>query len=238
MKLTYRLSFTALTVLVCAILGGIAGVSTNTVACAAAQVRSGALIIVKLAEGDERPFCISFEGDGMEADPEGISGLAALEKTGLATATRISENGEETVCKIGETGTDNCDPKVGSWSYFHGTPLHGSGSWEASPTGPGSYRLHHGDMDAWVWTPRNAKSTPPLLPANSETMSSTCPSPTQSPRSPDSSLGRTEGQGSYAGRPANSERSNLLPWLAIGVLAGIALVAISSLRLERFRRDK
>lgn len=203
--------------------GGVTHVPTIPSACAAAQ-KARALIVVGQSEGEtERRFCISFQGDGLEEDPEAISGIVALQSTGLAIVTRTSDSGgEQIVCKIGEVGSETCNPKAGSWSYFHGTP---SGSWEASPTGPGSYRVHDTDVEGWVWTPRLLKAAPPSATADFQ---GACPTRTSASTPSRSADGD---KNSAAGRSTEATREkNLLPWLALAVLVGIALVAISAVK--------
>lgn len=174
-------------------------------------------IVVQSAPEREQSFCIGFEGDSKEGDPEGISGLAALRETGLPIVTK-DFGGElgEGVCKIGDVGTDTCDFTAGYWAYFHGTP---AGGWETSPTGASSYRFHDGSVDGWVWTAASTtEPSPPDPPSGSDAICAAANAPPP------------------AAEAETSEEQDLLPWL--GAAVGVAIAAIVAVGVARRRRSR
>jgi hypothetical protein len=101
------------------------------------------IIVQKSATSSQSGYKISFTAP--------ITGLAALQETGLVIVTKDYGEMGIAVCSIDGVGcpADDCfcDPDGKSWSYFHWE----DDQWEASAVGPSSYELDDGAVDGWYW---------------------------------------------------------------------------------------
>jgi len=114
--------------------------------------------------------CVDFSEDQ-------ISGMDALERTGLDISVDASNAMGVAVCKIGRNGcnfpgeTCFCQCQGASclyWSYWKWK----GDKWEYSDLGASNTMLHDGDIDGWVWgvgTTEGAEPPPPVM------MAEVCP---------------------------------------------------------------
>lgn len=107
-----------------------------------------AAVVVKYDSETEDHVCIAFDGEGQTDGPEGISGVAALRKTGLVVVTKTDPTYGEQICKIGDVGGDDCASSEGYWAYFHADA---SGRWSSSDVGATAYRVVEGAVEGWAW---------------------------------------------------------------------------------------
>ncbi len=131
---------------------------SGNVAAQSDAIRVG--VLVQGADGLPQVFCVSL--------PAGANGAEALRATGLEV---VSEGGAlgTAICAIEGQG---CSPPEEScfcqceggascayWAYFH---LGAGGRWQYSAVGAGSYTLHDGDVEGWLWLDKTRTDAPPL----------------------------------------------------------------------------
>jgi hypothetical protein len=101
------------------------------------------IIVQKSATSSQSGYKISFTAP--------ITGLAALQETGLVIVTKDYGEMGIAVCSIDGVGcpADDCfcDPDGKSWSYFHWE----DDQWEASAVGASSAEIIDGAVDGWYW---------------------------------------------------------------------------------------
>lgn len=129
---------------------------------AAAQTQRRAALIAQFGDDTYVTRCVPFS-------EESITGLELLTRSGL----QLSLWGGA-VCRIEQQGCDYpaepcfCQCKGSScqyWSYWHWQdgetlPSSGRGAWAYSQIGSGDYRVHDGDIEAWLW---GDAQTPPVV---------------------------------------------------------------------------
>jgi hypothetical protein len=124
----------------------------GTVKPGAAQTESRAALIVQFGDGSYITRCVSFAEDS-------VAGLELLTRSGLEASLWGGA-----VCRIQGEGCDFpaqpcfCQCKGSScqyWSYWHWR----DDRWVYSQIGSGDYRVHSGDLDAWLW---GDAQTPPV----------------------------------------------------------------------------
>jgi hypothetical protein len=118
----------------------------------AAQTESRAALIVQFDDGSYITRCVSFSGDS-------IAGLELLTRSGLPVTLWGGA-----VCQIQDEGcsfpSEPCFCRCqGSscqyWSYWHWQDA----GWTYSQVGSRDYRVHNGDVEAWLW---GDARTPPV----------------------------------------------------------------------------
>ena len=98
---------------------------------------------------DALEVCIGFDGDGRTKDPLGISGKAALIRAHESIETKVMPDGREALCMLGPyLGSPGCTFKEGRWLH---RLAKADGTIVKLPNDVRSYRLHHGEIDAWLW---------------------------------------------------------------------------------------
>jgi hypothetical protein len=157
-----------------------AGGSARLVEAQAGQSRAG--LVVQFPNGEARTYCIAFEGDS-------ISGLDLLLKSGLDVKVEVLGGLGAWICKINDTGCtypeqpcvcQSYGPGGVYWSYHHLK----EGKWRASVLGAGSYKVHDGDVEGWVWSdgsPPNVYTFDQLCPAEQPQPTDTAPPPPPAP---------------------------------------------------------
>jgi len=104
---------------------------------------SAIIIVQKSATSSQSGYKISFTAP--------ITGLAALEETGLAVVTKDYGDLGISVCSIDGVGCSAddcfCDPDGKYWGYFNWE----NDQWEASMVGPSSLEIGDGAVDGWYW---------------------------------------------------------------------------------------
>jgi hypothetical protein len=112
-------------------------------------------VVVKQSDEDEKSECVAIPS--AEA-----SGIDVLKSSNFEVVTK--DFGGElglAVCKIGKTGTDDCDFSKGFWNYFQAE----AGKWVASQKGASSTRVSPEGVEGWVWVAGggdpNAAPVPP-----------------------------------------------------------------------------
>lgn len=113
---------------------------------AAAAGQNAAAVVVDDGSGP-RSFCVLFSGDS-------ISGVAALEATGLGVATRAFGAKGAAICGVGGTGcgggTDCLTCKAPNyWGYSRAAP--GAGGFTYSMAGAGTTTVTNGAVEGWLW---------------------------------------------------------------------------------------
>lgn len=91
--------------------------------------------------------CVEFEGDGRADDTRGIDGRRALTLRQETVTFGRGAGGQEIVCAIGAAGDPTCSFRDGRW-------LHVLVDAQGNKTDLGnstSYRVHAGEVDAWLW---------------------------------------------------------------------------------------
>lgn len=88
-----------------------------------------------------------------------ITGLAALEATGLNLVIGNFGDAGQAVCGIDETGcpADDCFCSSKFWSY----ETWSDGSWQPYPSGPAGIEVKPGSIEGWHWTEFGTDSLPP-----------------------------------------------------------------------------
>ena len=98
---------------------------------------------------DALEVCIGFDGDGRLSDPDGIRGKAALIRAHESIETKVMPDGREALCLLGPyQGSPGCTFKEGHWLH---RVAKADGSIIKLPNDVRTYRLHHGEIDAWLW---------------------------------------------------------------------------------------
>jgi hypothetical protein len=124
----------------------------GTVEPGATQTESRAALIIQFGDGSYITRCVSFAEDS-------IAGLELLTRSGLETSLWGGA-----VCRVQGEGCDFpaqpcfCQCKGSScqyWSYWHRR----DDRWAYSQIGSGDYRVHNGDVEAWLW---GDAQTPPV----------------------------------------------------------------------------
>jgi hypothetical protein len=133
---------------------GLAQVALQPIAVdpGAAQTENRAALIAQFGDGSYVTRCVSFAEDS-------IAGLELLTRSGLEVALWGGA-----VCRIQDEGCGFpaepcfCQCKGSScqyWSYWHWRDA----GWAYSQIGSGDYRVHNGDVEAWLW---GDAQTPPV----------------------------------------------------------------------------
>lgn len=121
-------------------------------------------VILRFDASDaSRRYCVPFDG-------ELVTGLEALESTGLDVATKQFGGSLGTaVCMISGVGnrTSDCPSASGHWHYWH----FAEGGWVESSVGASIYQIRADSVEGWTW---EAGSTP--TPPSAEAMNQPCES--------------------------------------------------------------
>jgi hypothetical protein len=118
-----------------------------------AQTSNRVGLVVLHGDGTLITRCVEF------SEPE-ISGYGVLERSGLDVVAAFDPSAGAAVCAIDGQGcaVDACltcaDPDY--WSYWHLV----DGSWAYSPVGSSVHKVHHGDVEGWLW---GAGEPPPVV---------------------------------------------------------------------------
>lgn len=141
-----------------------AAVGPVSIACAA-EADSAALVV---DTGDSvYRYCVTMPDDS-------VTGIELIQLAGEQHGLQYSLGyGGQAVCQLQGVGPDgdDCfaeDPYF--WGYWHGD---GSGGWNWSSTGAGSYRVEPGDVEGWSWGTGQSGDAHPKPPAT--TYASVCP---------------------------------------------------------------
>lgn len=112
---------------------------------------SRAAILIQHADGRSSSTCITFPG-------EEINGQELLD---LSAYAYVADHGNplgSIICSIEDSGCDFPNEKCfcecsepGSCSYWAYFVRAESGDWVYAPLGARMRKVHHGDVDAWVW---------------------------------------------------------------------------------------
>jgi hypothetical protein len=166
-------------------------------ACAALP---NAAVVIK-DDQKEETFCVDASGSQS-------SGIEILKKTKLPIVTKEFAGLGEQVCKIRETGTDDCSQ--GYWAYFRGE----KGAWVSSQTGASSTKVSPGNVEGWVWV-ADVNEANPKSPSREPDYNVLCAS-------------------SLTPKVASKTRNNQwLPWAIGGGLVVIIIAVILILRARR-----
>lgn len=110
-------------------------------------------MIVRFDESDaSHRYCVPFDG-------ELITGLEALESTGLEVSTKQFGGSLGTaVCMINGVGNriSDCPSASGHWHYWHLS----EGGWVESSVGASSYQIRADSVEGWTWE-AGSSATPP-----------------------------------------------------------------------------
>ena len=122
---------------------------------------------------DASETCVAFWPDGRPSDPNGITGIEALRLAygshEILETKRLSD-GSEALCRIGNTGSAGCRFDRGT-SWIHIVQKADRTKVEL-PNDVNGYRLHHGEIDAWLW---QDPSNSPRHEAIGTTFQESCP---------------------------------------------------------------
>jgi hypothetical protein len=94
--------------------------------------------------------CFPFDGDGRRGDPDGLDGKLALELAYGKIETKILADGREVLCTMldGTVGAKGCEFEGGHWLH---RLVKADGTTLKLPNDVRFYRIHHGEIDAWLW---------------------------------------------------------------------------------------
>lgn len=134
-----------------------AGVPLMAVPACAGDGGLHAGVVVRFSSTEALHRCVSFLAPDRE-----ISGIEALQRTGLPVVTLPFGTLGEFVCKIGDVGTEasGCEEQSrrgNFWAYFR----LGDAGWYASPLGASAARVGCGDVEGWAWQSGGTRSPPP-----------------------------------------------------------------------------
>jgi hypothetical protein len=125
---------------------------------AACAQEAKAAVVVKQSDEDEKSQCVDI-ASGQN------SGIDVLMRTDFEVLTKDfgGDLGHQ-VCKIGTTGTDDCDFSKGSWSYFQAQ----EGKWVASQKGASSTTVAPEGVEGWVWVAGGGDPNAAPIPPDAE----------------------------------------------------------------------
>lgn len=184
-----------------------AGIAVNAPAACAKEPGGRAGVVVKYSEGEEESHCIALGVPGENA--EQISGVEALKKTGLEVVTKVDPQYGEQVCKIEDVGSDDCSSRD-YWGYWHASA---DGSWTSSEVGASTYQVTDGAVEGWVWTGAD-EPFPPTNQPKAAPFDEICSEATV-----------TEQQATLDRDSKPEESSSAAPWIFVGVIAAVVLIA-------------
>ncbi|MFX1354040.1 MAG: hypothetical protein ACFFGP_08785, partial [Promethearchaeota archaeon] len=124
---------------------------------ARAQGRNQVGLVIRFGDGSVITRCVAFdEGE--------ISGYDVLTRSGLKVVIGQASGLGTSICQIEGQGcpASNCfcsctGSSCAYWSYWHQV----DGAWSYAPVGASSYKVRHGDVQAWSW---GAEELPPAIP--------------------------------------------------------------------------
>jgi hypothetical protein len=166
-------------------------------ACAAIPTAG---VVVKF-EQKEETFCVDATGTK--------SGIDIIKETKLPVVTKEFSGLGEQVCKIRETGTDDCSK--GYWAYFRGE----KGAWVSSQKGASQTTVTPGNVEGWVWV-ADVNEANPKSPSRAPAYNVICAS---------SLTPRVGGRG--------GSKTQWLPWVIGGTIVVIIAAAVLILRARR-----
>lgn len=98
---------------------------------------------------DALEICHPFDGDGSPSDPDGMSGRLALEQAHGSIKTKTMSDGRVVLCTLQtHLGSEDCTFSQGHWLH---RLVKADGKTLKLPNDLRNYRVHHGEIDAWLW---------------------------------------------------------------------------------------
>jgi hypothetical protein len=191
--------FTAL--FVTALIGPVSAINPPS----ACSQEGKAAVVVKQSDEEEKSECVDI-ASGQN------SGIDVLQRTNFEVVTKdFGGDLGHAVCKIGSTGSDDCDFAKGFWNYFQVM----DGKWAASQKGASSTTVAPEGVEGWVWVvgggdPNAAPVPPDTEPVFDEICKAAATTPPRSEQTTDG--------------------SSPLPWILGGAALVVVVVAIVILR--------